>query len=200
MGSVEDGLDSLFVWPKGRTIRKIMGGGGEEGWVGNFWAAGIFFSLSNSSYEFFLGCAWIFFHLIFPCANIFFVLRLPPQNSRRYFRFEWSGRGNWNFVKFWRQPGEHHEYLTPSPTHNLANDNTGHISRPWPVWICLKVFFYCTDSLNEKYYIVSPGIEKISQIWSPTIIACVAGGTKVSKCSLMSLQVAFAHSSYSYIS
>ena len=62
MGSVEDGLDSLFVWPKGQTIRKIMGGGGEEGWVGNFWAAGIFFSLSNSSYEFFLGCSMSIFY------------------------------------------------------------------------------------------------------------------------------------------
>ena len=35
-------------------------------------------------------------------------------------------------LNFGRQPGEHHENLTPSPTHNLANDNTGHISRPWP--------------------------------------------------------------------
>ena len=34
---------------------------------------------------------------------------------------------------FGRQPGKYHENLTPSPTHNLANDNTGHISRPWPV-------------------------------------------------------------------
>ena len=35
-------------------------------------------------------------------------------------------------LNFGRQPGEHHENLTPYPTHNLANDNTGHISRPWP--------------------------------------------------------------------
>ena len=36
------------------------------------------------------------------------------------------------FLNFGRQLCEHHENLTPSPTHNLANDNTGHISRPWP--------------------------------------------------------------------
>ena len=38
---------------KGRTIRKVMVGG--RGGEGNFRAAGIFFSLSNSLYEFILG-------------------------------------------------------------------------------------------------------------------------------------------------
>ena len=33
---------------------------------------------------------------------------------------------------FGRQLCERHENLTPSPTHNLANDNTVHISRPRP--------------------------------------------------------------------
>ena len=38
------------VFCKGRTIRKVMGGGGEE-----FSSRRNFFSLSNSLYEFFLG-------------------------------------------------------------------------------------------------------------------------------------------------
>ena len=37
-----------YEFPTGRTIRKVMGGG-------DFRAAGIFFSLSNFLYEFFLG-------------------------------------------------------------------------------------------------------------------------------------------------
>ena len=67
---------------KGRTIRKVMGGRG-----GEFSRSRNFFSLSNSLYEFFLrhcmnifSVNWrasFFFHLIFPCANIFFVLRPP---------------------------------------------------------------------------------------------------------------------------
>ena len=60
-----------------------MGGGREFSRSRNF------FSLSNSLYEFFLGHSMTifydqltcknFFHLIFPCANIFFVLRPPPS-------------------------------------------------------------------------------------------------------------------------
>ena len=68
---------------KGPTIRKVMGGGGR-----GIFEAQEFSSLSNSLYEFFLGHSmyifrvnWrarIFFHLIFPSANFFFVLRTPP--------------------------------------------------------------------------------------------------------------------------
>ena len=57
------------------TIRKFIGG------LGNFWGAGIFFRYQIPGMNFFLGRsmkifrvnwrAWIFFHLIFPCANIF---------------------------------------------------------------------------------------------------------------------------------
>ena len=67
----------LILYNKGRTIRKIMGG------EGNFRAAGIFFFLLlNSLYEFFLGHSMnIFFHLIFPCANIFFCTSPPPPKK-----------------------------------------------------------------------------------------------------------------------
>ena len=68
---------------KGRTIRKVMGG------EGNFRAAGIFFRYQILGMNFFQALAWIFlrvnwrarifFHLIFPCANFFFVLRPPPH-------------------------------------------------------------------------------------------------------------------------
>ena len=53
---------------------EILCGGGE------FSSRRNFFSLSNSLYEYFLGLIGMqeFFHLIFPCANIFFGLRLPP--------------------------------------------------------------------------------------------------------------------------
>ena len=54
-----------------------------------------FFSLSDSLYEFFfrlwheyflglIGVHEFFFHLIFPCANIFFVLHPPPPPSIRF--------------------------------------------------------------------------------------------------------------------
>ena len=66
-----------------RPLEKLWGGGG-----GEFSRRRNFFSLSNSLYEFFLGHSmyifrvnWrarIFFHLIFPSANFFFVLRPPP--------------------------------------------------------------------------------------------------------------------------
>ena len=49
------GFRSAYCHLKGPTIRKVMGGG-----EGNFLAAGIFFLLSNSLYEFFSA----------PCMNI----------------------------------------------------------------------------------------------------------------------------------
>ena len=70
---------------KGRTIRKVMGG------EGNFRAAGIFFSSSNSLYEFFLGYSMnIFLGLIgvqeffsfnFPLREFFFGTSPPPPPS-----------------------------------------------------------------------------------------------------------------------
>ena len=75
-----------MVSTTGRTIRKVMGGGG--GGVGQQ----EFFSLSNYLYEYFLGRSIniflglvgvheLFFHLIFPCANIFFLYFAPPPIS-----------------------------------------------------------------------------------------------------------------------
>ena len=68
---------------KGRTIRKVMGGG-----EGNFRAAGIFFSLSNSLHEFFLGHSMNifsgligvheFFSFNFPLREYFFLYFAPP--------------------------------------------------------------------------------------------------------------------------
>ena len=71
---------------KGWTIRKVMGGG----W--GIFELQEFFSLSDSLYEFFfrlwheyflglIGVHEFFFHLIFPCANIFFVLHPPPPHK-----------------------------------------------------------------------------------------------------------------------
>ena len=67
-------------------LEKLWGGGGG---VGNFRAAGTFFVIKflawiffRPQHEYFLGLIGVhdfFFHLIFPCANIyFFVLRAPP--------------------------------------------------------------------------------------------------------------------------
>ena len=70
----------LILYNKGRTIRKIMGGG-----RGILEPQEFFFLLLNSLYEFFLGHSMnIFFHLIFPCANIFFVLRPPPPQKKSF--------------------------------------------------------------------------------------------------------------------
>ena len=75
------GTNILKQLIKGRTL---WGGGGG----GNFGAAGIFFVIKflvwiyfRRRHEYFLRincCAWNFFHLIFPCMNIFFVLPPPP--------------------------------------------------------------------------------------------------------------------------
>ena len=68
---------------KGRTIRKVMGGGGE----GNFRAAGTFFryqipcmNFFRPLYEYFLGLIGVqeFFSFNFPLREFFFVLRPPP--------------------------------------------------------------------------------------------------------------------------
>jgi len=67
---------------KGRTIRNVL----EE--VGNSELRELFFSVTFVLHESFLSqsslffgatwLAWIFFHKIFPCTNIFWALRLPP--------------------------------------------------------------------------------------------------------------------------
>ena len=90
-----------------------MGGG-----VGNFRAAGIFFSSPNSLYECFLGHSmnifrvnwrpWIFFRLIFPCANIFFLYFAPappPPISLLMVRPLWVvfGLSTLNFKKWVNQ-------------------------------------------------------------------------------------------------
>ena len=75
------------LWLLGRTIREVMGGGG------NFRAARVFFRYIFLAGIFFrmqelffwaTRCAWIFFLSIFPCMNLivflfacFFVLRSP---------------------------------------------------------------------------------------------------------------------------
>jgi len=52
---------------------------------------------------------------------------------------------------FWREKSDDRKCVCCSQaTHNLANDNIGHISRLWPAWICLKVFFYYTDFFKWK--------------------------------------------------
>ena len=58
-------------------LEKLWGGGGRG--VGDFRAAGIFFVFLGQSMNIFNDNwhTWISFHLIFPCANIFLVLRLP---------------------------------------------------------------------------------------------------------------------------
>ena len=67
---------------KGRTIRKVMGGG-----EGNFRAAGPFFryqipcmNFFRPLYEYFLGLIGVqeFFSFNFPLREFFFVLRPPP--------------------------------------------------------------------------------------------------------------------------
>ena len=68
-------------------LEKLWGGGG-----GGFSSRRNLFSLSNSLYElffrpqqeYFFRINWrtrLFFHSIFPCANIFFVLRPPPADK-----------------------------------------------------------------------------------------------------------------------
>ena len=79
-------MDNSFY--KGRTIRKVMGGGGGEG---NFRAAGIFFGYQIPCMHFFWAIAWIFFrvnwlariffHLIFPCSNFFLYFVRPPPHK-----------------------------------------------------------------------------------------------------------------------
>ena len=71
-------------------LEKLWGGGGGR----EFSSRRNFFSLSNSLYEFFLGHGMTifhdqltcknFFHLIFPCANIFLVLRPPPPTPDKF--------------------------------------------------------------------------------------------------------------------
>ena len=58
-----------------------------------------------------------FFSFDFPLRKYFFFVLSYLDVT---FWFEWSDGGNWH------------------------NDNTDHISRPWPAWICLQVFFYYT--------------------------------------------------------
>ena len=65
---------------------------GKGGWGWGIFEPQEFFSLANSLYYFFLGrsknifcgklaCIKFFRLIIFPCANVFFVLRLPPPIS-----------------------------------------------------------------------------------------------------------------------
>ena len=56
---------------KGRIIRKVMGGGEEEG--GEFSSRRNFFSLSNSLYEFFLGHSMNIFLALIGVHEFFFV-------------------------------------------------------------------------------------------------------------------------------
>ena len=83
-----------------------------------------FFSLSNSLYESFLGHsmnifrvnlrAWIFFHLIFPCANIFLYLaRTPPPTPPPSISFlmvhplPWAAWVNYNMASRTSEDGQH---------------------------------------------------------------------------------------------
>ena len=73
-------MDTCFInlktCNKGRTIRKVMRGGGG---VGEFSSRRNFLSLSAGGVNW---RKWIFFHLIFPCANIHFFFPNGPSVSR----------------------------------------------------------------------------------------------------------------------
>ena len=94
LSSVEGGLILFCLYFCFSDLRdgpfeKLWGGGGGEG---EFSSRRNFFSLANSLFEFFYVIAWIFFrinwrarivfHLIFPCANFFSVLRPPPPPDK----------------------------------------------------------------------------------------------------------------------
>ena len=61
-----------FLWGKGRAIGIVMGGGGI------FEPKEFFGVIKFLVWIFFNRCAWIFFHLIFPYANIFFCTSPSP--------------------------------------------------------------------------------------------------------------------------
>ena len=116
----------IFYFEKWRTIRKVVGGGG-CGW--GIFNPQDFFSLSNSLYEFFggrsmglniflglIGVHEFFFHLIFPCANIFFGLRplLPPD------KFSNGPSLNLTFAVFRKRHSKSLYYLSRQVSHKTC--------------------------------------------------------------------------------
>ena len=90
-GALPECYKNAGHWGSRREILPVRGGPLEKLWRnGEFLSRGNFFSLSNSfmnfsfrpQHEYFLGllACMNFFHLIFPCANIYFLYfaRLPP--------------------------------------------------------------------------------------------------------------------------
>ena len=117
---------------QGRTIRKVMGGGG-------FLSRRNFFSLSNSLYEFFrpqheyfLGLIGVheFFHLIFPCANIFFVLPSANKfsNGPSLMSLRQNGFRNLGKLASWSYSAQVKDRKAPSDP-------------SWPRFCCLRCFF-----------------------------------------------------------
>ena len=97
---------AFFLFRDG-PLEKLWGGGRGKG---NFWAAGIFFVIKflvwiflGHSINIFLGLIGVqefLFHLIFPCANTFSVVRPPPPlkcsngpslNRKSYSVVRWRG-------------------------------------------------------------------------------------------------------------